>query len=52
MIDFSGYTAKSIEKDMLSQVRETIDIVSAQQVERLTTFGIFQDLLREFFMCR
>ena len=34
------------------QVRETIDIVSAQQVERLTTFGIFQDLLREFFMCR
>ncbi len=34
------------------QVRQTIDIVSAQQVDRLTTFGIFKDLLREFFMSR
>ncbi len=34
------------------QVRQVIDIVSAQQVERLTTFGIFKDLLREFFMVK
>ena len=34
------------------QVKETIDIVSAQEVPRLTTFGIFQELLREFFMAR
>ena len=34
------------------QVREVIDIVSAQEVERLTTFGIFRDLLREFFMAK
>lgn len=34
------------------QVRETIDIVSAQEVVRLTTLGIFKGLLREFFMCK
>jgi len=32
------------------QVRQTIDIVSGQAVERLTVFGIFRDLLGEFFM--
>ena len=32
------------------EVRQTIDIVSAHEVKRLTTFGIFQELLREFFM--
>ena len=34
------------------QVKETIDIVSAQEVGRLTTFGIFRDLLQEFFMAK
>lgn len=33
MIDFSGYTAKSIEKDMLSQVRETIDTREGSMVQ-------------------
>lgn len=34
------------------ELRQTIDIVSAQEVERLTTFGIFKDLLSQFFMSR
>ena len=33
MIDFSGYTAKSIEKDMLSKVRETIDTREGSMVQ-------------------
>lgn len=33
MIDFSGYTAKAIERDMLSQVRETIDTREGSMVQ-------------------
>ena len=33
MIDFSGYTAKSIERDMLSQVRQTIDTREGSMVQ-------------------
>ena len=33
MIDFSGYTAKAIERDMLSQVRQTIDTREGSMVQ-------------------
>ena len=34
------------------QVRQTIDIVSAQAVERLTVPGIFKGFLDRFFMAK
>lgn len=34
------------------QVKEVIDIVSAQEVPRLTTFGIFRELLDKFFLAK
>ena len=34
------------------QVKEVIDIVSAQEVSRLTTFGIFRELLDRFFLAK
>ena len=34
------------------EVKETIDIVSAQAVPRLTTFGIFRELLDRFFLAK
>lgn len=34
------------------EVRETIPIVAAEGVERLTVFGIFRDLLARFFMAK
>lgn len=34
------------------QVKEVIDIVSAQAVPRLTTFGIFRELLDRFFLAK
>ena len=34
------------------QVRQTIPIVAAQEVQRLTIFGIYRELLQEFFMAK
>ena len=44
MIDFSGYTAKSIERDMLSQVRQTIDTREGSMVQTAVGTAVGESL--------
>ena len=45
-------TKDEVTVTVAGEVRQTIPIVAAEEVPRLTVFGIYRELLREFFMVK
>ena len=48
----AGQKLGEVTVTVAGEVRQTIPIVAAEEVPRLTVFGIYRELLREFFMVK